>query len=209
MRIWLIPEKLASFGLMPGDVITAIQAQNTEIAAGEIGGTPMPAEQMLNATVTSQSRLQTPSSSPISSSRASGPDRACGWPMSPGSSSASRITPSSAASTPIRRRHRHIARPRRRRAEYGEAGPRRGRAAEGQFPARLRGRLPQRQHRLHPRLDRRGGEEPGRGDHPRRHRHVRVPAELARDPHPRHRPCRWCCSAPSRCSRWPASRSTL
>ncbi|WEK42689.1 MAG: multidrug efflux RND transporter permease subunit [Candidatus Sphingomonas colombiensis] len=60
MRIWLDPAKLASFSLMPGDVITAIQNQNTEVAAGEIGAQPMPQTQMLNATVTAQSRLQTP-----------------------------------------------------------------------------------------------------------------------------------------------------
>jgi multidrug efflux pump len=60
MRIWLNPERLASYSLMPSDVITAIQNQNTEIAAGEIGGQPMPSTQMLNATVTAQSRLQTP-----------------------------------------------------------------------------------------------------------------------------------------------------
>ena len=60
MRIWLNPERLRAFSLMPGDVISAIQAQNTEVAAGEIGGQPQPAMQMLNATVTSQSRLQTP-----------------------------------------------------------------------------------------------------------------------------------------------------
>lgn len=60
MRIWLDPAKLASFNLIPADIVAAIQAQNSEVAAGEIGGQPMPAEQMLNATVTSQSRLQTP-----------------------------------------------------------------------------------------------------------------------------------------------------
>jgi multidrug efflux pump len=60
MRIWLDPHKLSSFGLMPGDVITAIQNQNTEVAAGEIGGLPQPEGQLLNATVTAQSRLQTP-----------------------------------------------------------------------------------------------------------------------------------------------------
>jgi len=60
MRIWLDPAKLASYSLMPGDVVTAIQNQNTEVAAGELGGQPQPAEQMLNATVTAQSRLQTP-----------------------------------------------------------------------------------------------------------------------------------------------------
>src|SRR3954467_10623908 len=60
MRIWLDPEKLASFQLMPGDVITAITNQNTEVAAGEVGGMPQPEGQMLNATVTAQSKLQTP-----------------------------------------------------------------------------------------------------------------------------------------------------
>ncbi|MCD2324640.1 efflux RND transporter permease subunit [Sphingomonas sp. IC-56] len=60
MRIWLNPDRLASYALMPGDVITAIQNQNTEVAAGEIGGQPQPSSQMLNATVTAQSRLQRP-----------------------------------------------------------------------------------------------------------------------------------------------------
>ncbi len=60
MRIWLDPHKLQSFGLMPGDVVTAIQNQNTEVAAGEVGGLPQPEGQLLDATVTAQSRLQTP-----------------------------------------------------------------------------------------------------------------------------------------------------
>ncbi|MBJ6120600.1 multidrug efflux RND transporter permease subunit [Sphingomonas mollis] len=60
MRIWLDPNKLNSFQLMPSDVITAIQNQNTEVAAGEIGGQPSPDKQYLNAVVTAQSRLQTP-----------------------------------------------------------------------------------------------------------------------------------------------------
>ncbi len=60
MRIWLNPQRLAAFALMPSDVVNAIQAQNTEVAAGEVGGLPQPSGQMLNATVTAQSRLQTP-----------------------------------------------------------------------------------------------------------------------------------------------------
>jgi len=59
MRIWLNPQRLAAVSLMPGDVIGAISAQNTEIAAGDVGGLPAPAGQMLNATVTAQSKLQT------------------------------------------------------------------------------------------------------------------------------------------------------
>ena len=60
MRIWLDPFKLASYSLIPRDVISAIQAQNTQVAAGQIGGQPAPANQMLNATVTARSRLNTP-----------------------------------------------------------------------------------------------------------------------------------------------------
>ena len=60
MRIWLDPFKLASFQLMPSDITAAIQAQNTQVAAGQIGGQPAPDSQMLNATVTARSRLTTP-----------------------------------------------------------------------------------------------------------------------------------------------------
>lgn len=47
MRIWLNPQRLAAVSLMPGDVVTAITAQNSEVAAGEVGGTPAPEGQML------------------------------------------------------------------------------------------------------------------------------------------------------------------
>ncbi len=60
MRVWLDPQKLASFQLMPSDVISAIQSQNIDVAAGEIGAAPSPDGQMLNATVTAQSRLENP-----------------------------------------------------------------------------------------------------------------------------------------------------
>ena len=60
MRIWLNPQRLAAVSLMPGDVVSAISAQNSEVAAGEVGGLPAPQGQMLTATVTAQSRLQTP-----------------------------------------------------------------------------------------------------------------------------------------------------
>ncbi|WP_066528463.1 multidrug efflux RND transporter permease subunit [Erythrobacter sp. CCH5-A1] len=59
MRVWLDPNKLAAVGLMPGDIIAAIRNQNTEIAAGEVGGLPQPETNRLNAVVTAQSRLRT------------------------------------------------------------------------------------------------------------------------------------------------------
>ncbi|KLD73948.1 efflux RND transporter permease subunit [Xanthomonas hyacinthi] len=60
MRVWLDPHKLNAYQLMPGDVRSAIEAQNTQVTAGELGALPTGAEQALNATVTAQSRLQTP-----------------------------------------------------------------------------------------------------------------------------------------------------
>ncbi|MBV8973032.1 MAG: efflux RND transporter permease subunit [Sphingomonadaceae bacterium] len=59
MRIWLDPFKLASFSLTPGDIVTALQAQNTQIAAGQLGAQPGPPSQMLSAIVTERSRLTT------------------------------------------------------------------------------------------------------------------------------------------------------
>ncbi|MDC8759056.1 efflux RND transporter permease subunit [Janthinobacterium fluminis] len=59
MRIWLDPSKLQSYQLTPADVSAAISAQNTEVSAGELGGTPAAPGQQLNATVSAQSRLQT------------------------------------------------------------------------------------------------------------------------------------------------------
>ena len=59
MRVWLDPYKLAAYQLMPSDVDAAIKAQNTQLAAGEIGAQPALSDQQLNAPVVAQSRLQT------------------------------------------------------------------------------------------------------------------------------------------------------
>jgi multidrug efflux pump len=60
MRIWLDATKLLSYNLMPSDIRAAIEAQNAQVSAGKIGGMPTLPEQQLNATVTAQSKLQTP-----------------------------------------------------------------------------------------------------------------------------------------------------
>lgn len=60
MRIWLDPAKLHNFGLTPAEISAAITAQNAQVSAGQIGGMPAKKGQELNATVTAQSRLQTP-----------------------------------------------------------------------------------------------------------------------------------------------------
>ncbi|MAZ04716.1 MAG: hydrophobe/amphiphile efflux-1 family RND transporter [Sneathiella sp.] len=60
MRIWLDPNKLISYGITVSEVRNAIVVQNTEVTAGQIGGTPSVPGQQINATITAQSRLQTP-----------------------------------------------------------------------------------------------------------------------------------------------------
>ncbi|WP_337879762.1 efflux RND transporter permease subunit [Rheinheimera sp.] len=60
MRIWLDPAKLQNYKLTPADISSAITAQNAQVSAGQLGGMPAIEGQQLNATVTAQSRLQTP-----------------------------------------------------------------------------------------------------------------------------------------------------
>jgi hydrophobe/amphiphile efflux-1 (HAE1) family protein len=59
MRVWLDPNKLTSYNLTPLDVSNAIQAQNAQVSAGQLGGLPAVANQQINATITAQSRLRT------------------------------------------------------------------------------------------------------------------------------------------------------
>jgi HAE1 family hydrophobic/amphiphilic exporter-1 len=42
MRIWLDPDKLQNYGLVPSDVVSAIQQQSTEVTAGLVGAPPTP-----------------------------------------------------------------------------------------------------------------------------------------------------------------------
>ena len=60
MRIWLDPYKLLSYGLTTNDVTAALQTQNTQVSAGQLGGLPAVEGQQLNATISVQSRLRTP-----------------------------------------------------------------------------------------------------------------------------------------------------
>ena len=59
MRVWLDPAALNNYKLMPSDVRSAIEAQNTQVSAGQLGGTPALPGQGFTASITAQSRLQT------------------------------------------------------------------------------------------------------------------------------------------------------
>ncbi len=60
MRIWLNPDKLTDYQMTVQDVITAVQAYNVEVSAGQFGGAPAMEGQRLNASIIVQSLLKTP-----------------------------------------------------------------------------------------------------------------------------------------------------
>lgn len=57
MRIWLDPNKLTNYQMTTSDVVSAITVQNTQIAAGQLGGTPPVPGQKLNSSIIAQTRL--------------------------------------------------------------------------------------------------------------------------------------------------------
>lgn len=60
MRIWLDPNKLREFGLTTAEIKAAIQAENAEVTAGQLGGRPAVVGQPINVSITVQNRLKTP-----------------------------------------------------------------------------------------------------------------------------------------------------
>src|SRR3954453_13074049 len=60
MRIWLDPQALHSYGLVPQDVIQAVQQQSQEVTAGQVGMPPAPKDQAFQYTVDIMSRLSDP-----------------------------------------------------------------------------------------------------------------------------------------------------
>ena len=60
MRIWIDPQKLYSFGLVPEDVIKAVKQQSQVVAAGQTGMPPAPPNQDFQYTIDIQSRLDDP-----------------------------------------------------------------------------------------------------------------------------------------------------
>ena len=59
MRVWLDPEKMRVRGLTPDDVYSAIQSQNMEVSAGNVGAPPTGTHNQFQFTLTSQGRLKT------------------------------------------------------------------------------------------------------------------------------------------------------
>ena len=61
MRLWLDPEKLAARGLTATDVLSALEEQNVQVAAGQVGEPPSPTGQAFQISVRAMGRLVEPS----------------------------------------------------------------------------------------------------------------------------------------------------
>jgi hydrophobe/amphiphile efflux-1 (HAE1) family protein len=60
MRVWLDPDRLQSLGLTAGDVVTALQGQNVQVAAGVLNQPPLPKPGAFQITVQTLGRLIDP-----------------------------------------------------------------------------------------------------------------------------------------------------
>src|SRR5215510_5495521 len=60
MRIWLRPDKVAQYKLVPSDIAAAIREQNAQFAAGRFGEEPLPGHQAFTYSVTSKGQLIDP-----------------------------------------------------------------------------------------------------------------------------------------------------
>lgn len=58
MRVWLDPHKVAQYGMTASEVVSAIRAQNVQVAAGVIGASPAAPNAALQLNVNAQGRLQ-------------------------------------------------------------------------------------------------------------------------------------------------------
>ena len=59
MRIWMDPALMQKYALMPSDLISALNSQNAQVSAGQLGALPAVSNQQLNATITARTKLQT------------------------------------------------------------------------------------------------------------------------------------------------------
>lgn len=57
MRVWLKPDRMAALGLTPSDIVAAIQEQNKQAAAGQVGQPPADTESGFQYSLTLQGRL--------------------------------------------------------------------------------------------------------------------------------------------------------
>jgi len=57
MRMWLDPDKMRSYSMVPADVVDAIRSQNVQVAAGKVGAPPSPKGTAYEYVISTRGRL--------------------------------------------------------------------------------------------------------------------------------------------------------
>ena len=60
LRVWLDTDKLAAYGITPGDVVGALREQNVQVSAGALGAPPNDGDNAFQYIVTTQGRFDEP-----------------------------------------------------------------------------------------------------------------------------------------------------
>src|SRR5690606_2732708 len=60
MRIWLDPDRLASYRLSAADALAAVREQNSQTAGGALGNMPLAEDAEINASIRTQGRFTAP-----------------------------------------------------------------------------------------------------------------------------------------------------
>ena len=58
LRVWLDPDKMASYGLSTTDIINSLQEQNVQVASGALGSSPSPASTAFQLVIQTQGRFK-------------------------------------------------------------------------------------------------------------------------------------------------------
>ena len=58
MRIWLDSDKMTNYSISPNEIFAAVQSQNIQSPAGDLGVEPMKNKQMIKLTMRTKGRLK-------------------------------------------------------------------------------------------------------------------------------------------------------
>ena len=154
MRVWLDPNKLQVRGLMPQDVIQAIQQQSQQVTAGQVGMPPTPPGQAFQYTLNVNGRLD--DAEPVRGHHRQDRQQWRRYPRArrrPGRARRPDLQPDILAQQEAGHRHRRVPVARRQRARSREGGPEKDGGAGGAVSAGHQIRHAVRHHQIRLGLD--------------------------------------------------------
>ena len=135
MRVWLDPEQMNQRALMPSDVVSALQAQNAYVAAGQVGMPPTPAGQDFQLTANVPAALSDASEFGEIILKTSGTQITRVKRRRPRGARRAQLQPGLPHGQPPGRRHRDLPAPGRQRPRHRKGGPPASRKPRPGIPA--------------------------------------------------------------------------